>query len=361
MRNKIGWSIDYFKGEAGNAARDRGENLRNEIYTVAGLLGQIAQEVATRIQSIKSNIETIRTTKALVESSRFSLFVEDDGMVSSRKSNLEILSEHGPMGFRRKTFEESGYEAAIIAALDNIVSDNLLGGEALARVLESLPDSVKSNLGPSPHETDPKLQEILREYQVPVSDSPPQLWPTGLALDLIRTVDSNYQPAVMSQEEIDLMESTLETHGPGGIVGLALIKREADELSAQLYRATFDDGQGDAFRHAYWNARMTQYYGETWTASYTNAHEMSGGNIPQREAMDLYNNERGRQIALQNQGASSEELQAAIQSEISNGGLLVLENRGGGGQYGNALAYSNIPESSTTKAPGVGVPLPGGR
>ncbi|WP_218722054.1 hypothetical protein [Nocardia sp. MH4] len=362
LRNKIGWSIDYFKSEAGTAARDRGETLRVEIYAVAALLNQIAQEISTRSSSIKSNIATIKAAMNGVNSSRWSLYVEDDGTVDSRKSNAEILVKYGPMGLSNKSSEESDYEAQIKGALDNILRDDLIGGEEIARALEALPDSIKSRVGPSPHATDPKLQQILLDYQVPVSSAPPQLWPTGATLDLIRTADPSYQPVVMSQEEVAAMELLLLDKGPFAIYRFTEIKNDASTLSGQLYPGTFDDGQGDAFRHSYWNARMTQEFGPTWTAAYASAHEMSGGNVPQREAMDLYNNERGRDVAMANPGASPEELQTIIQSEISKGNLLVLETRGTeGGQHGNALAYSNIPADRTSKAPGVGVPLPGGR
>lgn len=30
-------------------------------------------------------------------------------------------------------------------------------------------------------------------------------------------------------------------------------------------RTSLDDGHGDAFRHIYWNARMTQEFGPEWT------------------------------------------------------------------------------------------------
>ncbi|WP_040812493.1 DUF6973 domain-containing protein [Nocardia concava] len=54
-----------------------------------------------------------------------------------------------------------------------------------------------------------------------------------------------------------------------------------------------DEGHGDAARHAYWNARMTQEFGADWAKQYATAHESGGGNGPQREAMDLLNAKSG--------------------------------------------------------------------
>ena len=64
------------------------------------------------------------------------------------------------------------------------------------------------------------------------------------------------------------------------------------------------DNQTDAFRHAYANALMTQKFGEEWTRKFATAHEGRENNYASSEAMDLYNNEIGRQIAVDNPNAS---------------------------------------------------------
>ena len=50
-----------------------------------------------------------------------------------------------------------------------------------------------------------------------------------------------------------------------------------------------EDGHNDAFRHAYWKARMVQEYGADWAARFGTVHESLPGNSADREAMDLYN------------------------------------------------------------------------
>lgn len=89
-----------------------------------------------------------------------------------------------------------------------------------------------------------------------------------------------------------------------------------------------NDGHVDAARHALWNARMTQAFGEDWTAEYATAHEGVIGNEPAREAMDLYNNEVGRRIAVENPGASDAELQALVVDALRDGELVVLDADG---------------------------------
>ena len=94
-----------------------------------------------------------------------------------------------------------------------------------------------------------------------------------------------------------------------------------------------NDGHRDAVRHALWSASMTQQFGADWTEAYTTAHEM-GDNPAAREAMDLYNNEVGRNIALENPGASQAEIEGLVLDALRNGELLVIDRNGD-------LAWSN--------------------
>lgn len=97
-----------------------------------------------------------------------------------------------------------------------------------------------------------------------------------------------------------------------------------------------NDGHRDAFRHTYWNSLMTQEFGEPWTSEYATAHEAvpDEGNYADREAMDLYNNEVGRRIAVDNPNASPEELANLVRQALDDGELIVIDRDGD-------LAWSN--------------------
>ncbi|MEE4379300.1 MAG: LysM peptidoglycan-binding domain-containing protein [Candidatus Competibacteraceae bacterium] len=95
-----------------------------------------------------------------------------------------------------------------------------------------------------------------------------------------------------------------------------------------------NDGQRDAFRHAYWNAMMTDRMGVEFTEAFTTAHEGAPGNPADREAMDLYNNELGRRIAEENPDASDAELAQLVFDAIQNGEALVID-------AGGELAWSD--------------------
>lgn len=115
------------------------------------------------------------------------------------------------------------------------------------------------------------------------------------------------------------------------------------------------DGHNDAFRHAYWNARMTSEFGENWAKQYATAHEAVTTNINNssvREAMDLYNNEVGRQIALANPNASPAELADKVKQALDEGRLVVVDQRGQLA-WSNDVAIGHHGRASAGSAPGM--------
>ncbi len=89
-----------------------------------------------------------------------------------------------------------------------------------------------------------------------------------------------------------------------------------------------NDGHRDAFRHAYWSARLAQEYGPDWARAFTTAHEGLPGNFANREAMDLYNNNVGVRIGAANRNASPEELSRLISGALDRGELVAMDARG---------------------------------
>lgn len=119
-----------------------------------------------------------------------------------------------------------------------------------------------------------------------------------------------------------------------------------------------NDGHNDAFRHAYWNARLTTEFGESWTRQFATAHEGSNPGASTREAMDLYNNEVGRRIATENPNASPRELADLVGRALRDGELVVL-GRGGHLEWSNRVA--NGDHGVTVGLQGVrDVPMPAG-
>lgn len=126
------------------------------------------------------------------------------------------------------------------------------------------------------------------------------------------------------------------------------------------------DGHLDAFRHAYWSARLTHGFGEDWARAFTTAHEAVPGNRPTPEAMDLYNNAVGIRIARENPDASAAQLATLVADAVRNGDMVVVDRHGKlewsdrvqPGQHGVApvnepLLDGRIPVPATTD-PGYG-------
>ena len=103
---------------------------------------------------------------------------------------------------------------------------------------------------------------------------------------------------------------------------------------AQYTSPDQNDDQNDAFRHAYWNARLTQEFGEDWAHRYATAHETPPGNPAARFSIHLYNNELGRAVAVALLYASPAELARHIREAVESGRTVVLDGDGN-------LAYSD--------------------
>ncbi|MBD1867985.1 hypothetical protein H6F95_11870 [Cyanobacteria bacterium FACHB-471] len=116
------------------------------------------------------------------------------------------------------------------------------------------------------------------------------------------------------------------------------------------------DGHRDAFRHAYLNSLLTREFGEEWTSQFTTAHEALPDNPPDREAMDLYNNEVGRQIAADNPDASNAELAQLIRQAIDNGELAVLDQNGEPAWSNQVLEWQHGLDSSASEEGGQPIP-----
>lgn len=114
-----------------------------------------------------------------------------------------------------------------------------------------------------------------------------------------------------------------------------------------------NDNHNDAYRHALWSAKLAQEFGPDWAQEYTTAHERIPGNEPQREAMDLYNNNLGIQLVRDNPNASAEEIAKMIEDAINNGDAVVVDSNGN-------LAWSDqVPQGETGHPAGGQPPLPG--
>jgi hypothetical protein len=191
-------------------------------------------------------------------------------------------------------------------------------------------------------EYDITLLNIYNTYQV--NDDAMISWsPKAGGLIPVPFID----PVRITETEGELLDNLTVQRGFMGLQRFRDIRDEAFSVSDGLYPFTgstypsyvpadnrsrinwiYNDGHRDAFRHAYWNALLTRSFGEAWTAEFCTAHEGIPGNSAAREAMDLYNNEVGRNIAVSNPNATDAEIIQLIQQANTNGELIVVNAAG---------------------------------
>ena len=173
-------------------------------------------------------------------------------------------------------------------------------------------DTTKTAANPNPDQPTP--QEILDKYQV--SDAETTNWPGDW--DPLRFVVDQRE---VTEKEAELLNGL----GPFEMNAFKGIHDDAFSTADDRFpSADRNDDQNDAFRHAYWNALMVKEFGADWAEDYATAHEQLPGNPAPREAMDLYNNEVGRNVAIANPDASAEELADLIEEAVNNGETVVV-------------------------------------
>ncbi|MEP0987648.1 hypothetical protein [Ekhidna sp.] len=115
--------------------------------------------------------------------------------------------------------------------------------------------------------------------------------------------------------------------------------QQATNYSESYYPNSLYNGNGDAVRHSFWNALSTVRIGVTLTKKLTDAHESDplDPNYPnhfKEKNMDLFNNNKGREIALM-----AGKLYQLIETALENGDLRKLTNLASNGK---ATIASNL-------------------
>jgi alpha-tubulin suppressor-like RCC1 family protein/chitodextrinase len=102
-------------------------------------------------------------------------------------------------------------------------------------------------------------------------------------------------------DELNPLENALENENPDKGFETVILALYSISKSRELFNdSELTNGNGDAFRHAFWGAFMVLVQGYNWAERYGTAHEVGDpNNLADEMAMDLYNNKAGRLIALQ--------------------------------------------------------------
>ncbi|WP_430791820.1 DUF6973 domain-containing protein [Actinoplanes sp. G11-F43] len=215
---------------------------------------------------------------------------------------------------------------AVRAARD-LLPDLLADSGNTARVIATAPGLREEVFQAAKLDPDARKpgEQILNEYQV-AADGPKQRYPSGgLLLDL----------GVVEPQEVTPSEARILRGMPlADQIAFHDIRKTAIDTANAQFPEDIQNGHTDAFRHAYWNALLTAKFGVDFAREMTTAHEAVPDHTAADEAMDLHNNEVGRQIAVANRGASPEELAVLIREAVDSGRTVVVDKAGD-------LAYSD--------------------
>lgn len=197
-----------------------------------------------------------------------------------------------------------------------------------------------------PPPVDP-LDEILRKYQVSEDPDGVRDWEPGWPLNALT------DPKRVTAAEARILDdmSALELRDMDQIKDAAEVEAKV-RFPPQNGVDDTADNHTDAFRHTYWNALMTRRFGEKWTLDFATAHERLPDNPATAEAMDLYNNELGRQIAVSNPDASPAELADLVEQSVDNGDTVIVAPGGDRLAWSNTIPLGETGTTTTATVPG---------
>ncbi len=126
------------------------------------------------------------------------------------------------------------------------------------------------------------------------------------------------------------------------------ISEEANKVSDSIKKTNILDkdgsgGQVDAFRHAFWMARLRQELGKSAARSLGKAHEnenfktfkkrkLEDGVVPDEigSKMDLYNNEQGLKLIVKRSDLSQKQLIKKVIEAINSGKMRIIKKDANG-------------------------------
>ncbi|MDO4821264.1 MAG: hypothetical protein Q4A03_04405 [Rothia sp. (in: high G+C Gram-positive bacteria)] len=99
--------------------------------------------------------------------------------------------------------------------------------------------------------------------------------------------------------------------------------KTARDTAVELYpEESLHNGEGDAFRHCYWNALMYLHFGNPDAETIANNHESVADGPEEETAMDLHNNAVGREIGRR--VGTEDDAKQGCQDAVGSGELQVI-------------------------------------
>jgi hypothetical protein len=104
---------------------------------------------------------------------------------------------------------------------------------------------------------------------------------------------------------------------------------KATKMTISIFGHNGRNDASDAFRHAYWQALNAKKIGSYMAKLFADAHESENTpDVENETQMDLHNNSVGNKIGMLNMSATEQELVELIQKAMSNGEMVVIDEKG---------------------------------
>ncbi|MFB4300791.1 hypothetical protein [Actinomadura sp. NTSP31] len=350
----------YWKGNDAEAANAQMQTLHEKTrgaYLAVSGISRVLEAAHQRLSSAQTALR-----QAIESAGELHIQVGDDG-------SLRFPPADGPTTVAEQTLMQQHGKAVqtrMRSALQSAADADRRITEALATLTPEVLEIGAAGLDPrqlayravwmaNPHDVEGRrsLADIMKLYQVEKDPQGMTEYPDGWLEWVAKRFGHDPQTVTMSEKE--MLDDLFHKEGMKGLSEFQHDRSSATEGPPKWLPEGRFDGHGDAWRHAYWNALMTRDFGEEWTRKFAVSHERTSLHNPgPREAMDLYNNEVGRQIALRYPDATDEELAAHIREAVDGGRMVVVGPDGQLNWSDRVPRGHSMPEPSVNKLPEFG-------
>ncbi|MEV4127795.1 hypothetical protein [Nocardia sp. NPDC049707] len=360
-------SPGFWRGGAGDSMRWKGDEAKSSLSKVVSAFDNAQQSTSQIIASLSFAKSAAVNAIQDAEAARFT--VADDGAVSFSEDVLAWIAKENDIGNQMlvrmvATRVAKQYEDKIKKCLREAGDAAGSAREAIEKLFAEVPVPLGSD-----------LESIVTSYQVDDGDKRYVMWPDADKIAQwkkwsLRTID--IEPKQITAAEAEMLNNL-------SLWEQWQFKQISEKAQEEAYKAfppiqmldpegkpvmNDQDNHTDAFRHVYWNALLTREFGEDWTKEYTSKHEMRDDNRSVREAMDLYNNEVGRRLAVENPTKSGyspfgHDLTDVVKEAVLRGDTVLIDKDGQLnwtnqvkiGEAVNSAAFDKRPDSRLPGAP----------
>ncbi len=303
-------------GWAGEAAEAAAGNLRarcQELEDLAARLSAAVKIIDDTEQAVRDLVRSLETTDDFAAKNGF------------RIDNGKVVETENSTGFLSSVLLQVEVEAILARAGEidtelNSVLKRILAGEIGDGGATTL--AAAAAAGEDRIADEQRHRDLLAKYQVKTDGT--TVWPSGLTGWIAE--QAGFKKEKVTEAEAKLLDDLQMRKGLLGLKEFADIRQDALHVAEGKFEGKGGtDGHADAFRHAYWNAMMTQRYGEEWARDFATAHERNPTSHHVPVAMDLHNNEVGRSIAKANPDASPEQMANLVEQAVKDGKMVVID------------------------------------